>query len=374
MTTTTTGQRHQGVLVLDGEGKPVGPTRDRDAWKAERVWRIGSSDAARILGKDEYDGPWTTWDRIVLGEWDDDDEPGADIRRGNRQEPAARERFREVTGLEVIDLGMIHRPDDPRIVTDLDGLIIQPEQWPQQIVESTLWSVMTGFEGDGWLELKVPRVGRFYEYKETGLPLRYTIQGQHHGMVSGLSWGVFAFYTPEYDDIVAFPVTTDPTFTKRLLELEQEWYARYVDRRVRPTRPEPDPGRWPAKIVGEASMRDDPEWVERATLLGLRHFELQEAQEAYDQTAAQIVELLEEGDTHVSGTGVTVKRWSTKSQRRFDAKAFRAAVLAAQREGDVDALMSIDPNDDAFYFQTNTSDRTEVKVRRNPAELMKGAA
>lgn len=363
----------RGVPVLGPDGRPVGPTRDRETWKAERVWRVGSSDAAAILGKDEYTGPWEVWDRIVLGDWSDAE--GADIRRGNRQEPAARQCFVERTGLDVQEVGMVHHPDDERIVTDLDGLILRPEEWPEPVRQSELWGAITNQRGPGWLELKVPRVGTFYRYKEEGLPKRYIVQGQHHGMVTGLAWGFYAFYTPEYDDLVAFPVLTDREFTGWLFDALHGWLRDHVDARVRPERFAPEPPRWPAKVPGEAAMRDDDAWMEMAELLTMRHYEFEEAKAAYDQTEDAVVQLLEPGATHVAGGGVTVKRRSTRTQRRWDPKAFRAAVKLAQQEGDTQALLSIDPDDDAFYYETGGAEKVEVTVRGpNPFELMREVA
>lgn len=362
MTTT------HGVPILGPNGEPVGPTIDRDAWKAERGWRLGSTDTAKIAGHDPYGGAWDVWDRIVLGDWKDNDTPGSDIRRGNRQEPNARARFCEVTGFEVVESGMIHVPGEPRIVSDLDGILTG---WPAEPPTGTLWEeVAERVSGPGWLELKVPRVARFYEYRDEGLPAQYILQGHHHGAVSGLTWGAFAFYTPEYDDIVAFPVVNDPDLCAWILDALPKWYDRHVDGRLRPKKPTPPGPKFPTRIPGVADIRHDEDWVDASTRVALRKYELDEATAAYEQTAAELIALLEDGDQHVSGHGVKVTRKSTTSQRRFDAGAFKAAVRLAQIEGDVDRLMSIDDKDDAFYMRTKSNVKVDVKVYGpNPAEV-----
>ena len=354
--------------VVIGPDGPVSPMWDKAAWKPVRRPRLGSSDMAAILGKDEYQSPWGVWDRIVLGDWPEAE--GADIRRGVRQERTARETFMERTGLEVVEVPMLALPEYPTMVTDLDGLIVRPDTLPPQILESEVWSVIKDLPGHGWLELKVPRVSTFYRYKEEGLPNSYIIQGQQHALVSGLEWGFFAFYTPEYDDIIAFPVAKDATFGPWLVKTAKRWINTYVVPEVRPIRPEPEPARWPTKILGAAAMRDDDDWMGAAALLTLRHWELTEAQEAYTQTEAQLIALLGADDTHVSGGDVTVKRRSTASQNRVDWQAFRAALLLAQRDGDTERLLALNPDDDAWKYQPKSSEKIEVKLfAPNPMEV-----
>lgn len=360
------------VLVDDGVSRrPVAPYLDRDEWKHERIGRIGSSDAATLFGLNEYSGPWDVWDRIVLGDWKDELE-GGDIRRGNKQEPIAVETFTERTGLEVRSLPMVAHVDEPLLVTDIDGLIVPPDIWPEQIQNSEVWSAIMDCGGPGALEVKVPRVSIFYRYKEEGLPRSHIVQHQHHMMVTGLTWGFFAFYTPEYDDLVAFPVVRDDDFCDWLRRAELEWYETHVVGDERPTRIDGTPPRWPDPIPGEAEMRVDDEWMEWAELLAMRHYELLEVQEAYQQTEAKLLELFGEDDRHVAGGGVTVKRKESAQQRRTDWKAFRAAVKRAQEKGDTDALLALDPDADDFKYLTNSNERIEVTVRApNPLEVIK---
>lgn len=350
----------EAQLVLDERGREVGPTIDREAWKKVRGPRIGSSDMPAILGLDEYTGPWDVYDRIVLGEWKD--ATGADVRRGNRQEGNARECFVENFGIEVHELPMLEHPEDPRLVTDVDGVALRPAEWPDTVKQSPLWEPILDLDGPGWVEIKCPRVARFYRYKEQGLPRPYIVQGQHHGLVTGLSWGVFAFYTPEFDDLVAFPVLQDQAFSRWLFDAALEWYDRHVGALKRPVRPAPPPPRWPASVPGTATIHEEPEWREWSELTVLRFHELREAQEAYDQTVAELLKLLGEDEQHVSCMGVTVRRRSTSSQTRTDWKGFRTALLSAQRRGDTEALMTLTPDADRFKYQTNISEKVEVEV------------
>lgn len=366
-------------MVLNAAGRPVSPHLDRHEWKLERIERLGSSDAGAILGLNPYTPPWEVWDRIVLGDWKDAE--GADIRRGRKQESIALETFRERTALEVEPLTMVEHPDARELVTDLDGLLAHPgeDPWPELIHTNTTWAEVVGrARGPGALELKVPRVAKFYRMKAEGLDRDHLAQCQHHFMVSGLEWGFFGFYTPEYDDLIAFPVFRDADFCEWLMAAELDWLRSHVYTRPpqRPVRPPPPPPRWTDPVPGLAKQRDDPEWMERAALLVLRYYELADAQTQYDDTAAHLLDLVDEEERFVAGGGVEVKRKESSPRRMVDFGALRAAIqlarsaaLGGSEEG-MERLLEIDPDDDEWKRKTSTSVKTEITVRAdNPYEL-----
>jgi hypothetical protein len=358
--------------IVQGPRGPVAPYLDKEAWLDVREGRLGSSDFSALLALDEYSGPWEVWDRVVLGDRKHRD--GADIRRGNRQEAVARQVFTELTGLPVEQLPMIAHPKDPRQVSDLDGLIPHPGTWPEQIRESQVWSQVMDQEGPGTLELKVPRVAKYFRLKEEGLTRPYIIQAHHQLEVSGLAWGFFAFYTPEYDEAIAFPIVRDAEFCDWIFRFGQRWWDRHVVQKVRPDLPDGDPPRWPDPVPGVATLRADPEWQEVADVLIERHYEKLALEAEYAAWEEQIVKHLGPDDRHVAGAGVTVKRYSTPQQRRFQPKVFRAAVKLAQKEGNAAALLALDPDDDRFFALTSSSEKVEVKVTApNPMEMTHGA-
>ena len=136
-------------------------------------------------------------------------------------------------------------------------------------------------------------------------------------------------------------------------------------------RPIPPPPIWPDTPPGIAQVRTDPEWVDQATLLRLRYYELLEAQEAYDDTEKALLALLgdSEEDCHVTGGGVVVKKWEKKGRRNFDRNAFLGQVKLAQMEEDAERFMSLDPQDDQYWYQSPNTRKEEVKVvGPNPAE------
>lgn len=364
----------RAIPVYGPNGETLGPHLDRDLWKSVRGPLIGSSDSPAIVGRNEYVGPWDVWDRIVLGEWNDppdDSEPGADIRRGNRQEANALQRFQEVHQIDVVRAGMLAHPDEPRVVADVDALIPVPDEWPDVIRASDLWSVVIELGGPGVLEAKVPRKGKFYRIREEGLPADWLVQGQHHGLVTGCRWGVFNVYTPEFDDVTAFPFVVDVEWCAWLLGTLRKWHDRHVRGLSRPDRFAPPPARWPTKVPGVATLREDDAWMDAATVLTMRHYELEEAQKAHAEAQAAVLALLDEEGQHVAGGGVTVRRYSTPSQTRTDTKALLAKIRLAQLQGDAEALLTLDPN--AHTFQTRSSEKVKVDVfGPNPFETGAG--
>lgn len=369
-------QIHKAItatLILGADGQPVSPQHRRDEWKQIRGPLIGSSDLSALLGVDIYTGPWQVWDRIVLGKWDDDGDQSGDIRRGNRQEQNALDRFTEEYGLKTDPVGMIAHRSDTLIVSDLDAVALRPPTWPKKIAENALWDhVREKCKGPGACEVKVPRTARFFEYRDEGMMKAHAIQMQHHLEVADLSWGVLIFYNPEYDMAYAFPVVREERIGEWMRENIPAWYRKYIDGRQRPMKPMPPPNVWPHSVKGEAKVRTDGEWREQATLLALRHYELVEATEAYEQTEEALVALLDVEDltdNHVTGDGVVVKRTQSSSRRMFNAKAFIAAVQLAQKEDDENALFALDPTEDRFYNQSASKKKVEVKVfGKNPAE------
>lgn len=357
---------HNALEVLQ-DGAPVGPNFNREVWKSVRGPRCGSSDTPAIFGKDDNaKQPWKVWDRIVLGEWEDEPE-GGDIRRGNRQEEPARQVFAERTGLRCRPLTMLAHPQDNNIVTDLDALIHHPgNTWPREIMDHGLWQEVMGCQGNGALEIKCPRIKNFYKIKSEGLSQGRVLQFQHHLMVSGLSWGFYMVFTPEYDDCILFPFVRHEKLCKWLFVALRKWRAEHVATKIRPTRPAPPPPRWPDPVPGEAVTREDRPWLDAAGRMVETHYAALGAEAAREAAEQAVIALTAEDDRHVAGGGVVLKRYSTAQQTRKDPGAYKAAVELARQEGrDPSGLK---PED--FTFRTKSSEKIEVKVVVGPPEGM----
>lgn len=366
------------IVTPSGElayaGGDLSPQVNRAEWKDVRAPFIGSSDVGPILGISDYRGPWDVWDRIVLGKWDDDDrEAGGDIRRGNRQEQNALDRFEEVYGIEYVPQDMMHHPEHYELVTDVDGMI-PPEniEWPEEILSNPLWEpiIEAAARGEsGALEVKCPRTSIFYDCKETGLRLDYVVQMQHHLAVGNHGWGIFVLYDAQYDDVHAFPVMPHPKFIDQILTMLPRWYQQYVVGNTRPVHPEPAPAEWPERPKGTGTVVEDPELREQFELTKIRYWEMTDAQQQYaDQEKALLDALKDREEQLLISDGVKVTRYSTSPRRQFDRKALRAAIVKAQQEGDEERLFSIDPDSDEFYYLTDAKTKEEVKVFATPEQ------
>lgn len=362
-------------VTADGEkafaSGDLSPQSNRDEWKVVRGPFIGSSDLAAVLGMDAYRGPWDVWDRIVLGKWDDQT-PGGDIRRGVKNEANALERFGEVYGVEWMPEGMIHHPDHHILVSDVDGVILGEQEWPESVTHNPLWEVVLEMNARGLrgaLEVKCPRVSLFYQYKEEGMPLGYAIQMQHHLCVTGLEWGVFVMYTAEYDDVHAFPVVKHPAFQQQITQVVPGWYEEYVVGRKRPDRPEPAPPEWPPQPKGEGVVVEDAELREMFELVKLRRFEMDDAVEQYAETEKALLAKLKGNEEQLLiSDGVKVTRYSTTPRRQFDRKKLRAKIATLQEAGDTEALLALDPDSDEFYYLTDAKTKEDVKVFARPEQ------
>lgn len=348
------------AVAQNGTG-PLAPYHDKGAWWQVRMGLIGSTDVAAILGKDEYDpAAQKVWDRVVLGIAEENIEKSGDVRRGQKFEPVAADTLEERLRVRLRRHPMQYHAELPFLVADVDRLIVSmtPEEW----AASGLAAMADYQEGPGAAEIKVPRVANFYKMKEEGLSLQHIVQMQVHLAVTGWRWGVFVFYTPEYDDLIAFVVLRDDEFIALMERHVALWWENHILGQVRPEKPAPSPARWPKKVPGEATNRDDDEWAAAAGYVVQAEYEFEQARIRKEAAAANIEAILTEEDQFVVGGGIRVKRYSTTSQRRFDAKAFKAAVLLAQKEGDTEALLALNPDDDAFYYQTNPSDKIDIAV------------
>lgn len=348
---------------------PMG--ENREEWKHVRGPFIGSSDVAAVFGLSEWAGPWDVWDRIVLGQWDDRT-PGGDMRRGTKQEPTAMQRFEEVYGIPLTPLDMVHHPDHYELVSDVDAVIYPPVEWPEELKANPLWEPLIAVAENGSpiaVEVKSPRSSNYMKMKDEGLALPYVIQMQHHLAVTGFEAGIFAIYDAQFDDVYPFPVIPHPEFQKQIITLLPQWYETHVRGHKRPDRPLPQPGKWPPRPKGEGDPVQGEEANELAELAKLKYWDLQEAQKAYDETQAILLEAVKEQEGSILfSDGIKIVRSSSPSRRQFDRSKLVAAILDAQERGDIERLKSIDPNSDEFFYMTPPKDKEEVKVFGRPEQ------
>jgi putative phage-type endonuclease len=313
----------------------------REQWLAQRRSGIGGSDVAGILGLSSYATPQDVWESKVLDQPDDD--PSGIQIRGQKLEAFAAEVFAEETGLKVRRQPLRRHREYPWMIGSIDRQIVGLPSGPEV------------------LEIKVPGAGEFFRMKDEGLDPQYILQLQHYLEVYDYEMGRFVIFTPEYWQHYTFEVARDRELGEFLVEAEREFWHKYVLPKVRPERPLPPPNPLPRK-PGEALVRSDDQWLHMSDLYRQRVYEASEASEDLKAVEAELVreafgdEEGEEAVTAVTDGNIKVERYSTTPQRRWDAKAFRAAFELA------DDPSELDPEDERFYYQTASNTKTRVKV------------
>jgi putative phage-type endonuclease len=315
-------------------------TDERKAWLQERQKGIGGSDVAAILGLDGYGRqPWDVWDEKVLPVEGDEEEYGK-LLRGRKLEAFAAEEFMRRTGLKVRRQPQRAHRECPVMLGNADRQIVNLPGGPQV------------------LEIKVPDVRNFFQWRDEGLPEDKILQVQHYLEVFDYEMGRFAIFTPEYWELFTFEIARDRELGAFLRQTCETFWTEHVEARVRPTRPLPEPPSIP-HVPGEAVKRGDPEWSVMADLYRERVRDYEEAKADLEAAEQGLLELVGD-ETNVVGAGVKVTRYSTKSQRRFDAKAFVSEFRARKVDGR--ALDDLDPDAPEFYYNTTPSEKQKVKV------------
>ena len=335
---------------------------ERRAFLEGRQHGVGGSDAAAIVGKDPDKFVWDVWDEKVLDiKVEPDELMSGDIKRGNAGEPHAIKEYAERTGHRV----QVHR----------DEFVHPKHAWMKGNVDGVIHPTLGDREGLGILEVKCPRVAKFYEIRDEGLGLREVFQMQHYLGVTGLKWGAFAVFTAEYWDLTTFETVRDDALIGWLIEEERKFWEDHVLTGRRPERPPPVVPTM-EKPKGRATMRKDDAWLEAAVLVVARHYDLADAELQYAESEATLISLApEEGALHLAGGGVTLGRSETSGRRQFDRKKLVATIAQLQSEDDTDGLIDLDPAGDEFHYQTDAKIKTDVKVTagRNEADVLLAA-
>ena len=266
---------------------------ERRAFLEGRQHGVGGSDAAAIVGKDPDKFVWDVWDEKVLDiKVEPDELMSGDIKRGNAGEPHAIKEYAERTGHRV----QVHR----------DEFVHPKHAWMKGNVDGVIHPTLGDREGLGILEVKCPRVAKFYEIRDEGLGLREVFQMQHYLGVTGLKWGAFAVFTAEYWDLTTFEIVRDDALIGWLIEEERKFWEDHVLTGRRPERPPPVVPTM-EKPKGRATMRKDDAWLEAAVLVVARHYDLADAELQYAESEATLISLApEEGALHLAGGGVTL--------------------------------------------------------------------
>ncbi len=173
-----------------------------DAWRADRKWSLGGSDAAAILGMSKWRGPLSTYvDKTTP--YKPETEPAPILFRvGHALEPMMIELLQE--------RGYKARAERPYTIT-------RHKLYPY--LHATLDGRVTKDGRRGIIELKTAQHSKAAEWAE-GVPPYYYAQCQHNMIVASASWAICAC-TIGNTDFVVHEV-------EKSREMAEEW-SRFAD-------------------------------------------------------------------------------------------------------------------------------------------------
>jgi predicted phage-related endonuclease len=156
----------------------------------DRSRYIGGSDQADLL----QIAPYGCLRRLVYNKRDRIEQDLSDnhnVRRGNRLEDLAAAVFAEETGRKVRNIAR-RLDDDAKIAIGADRHIVAVDD-----------------SGPGVLEIKCPNSFVFKRYKRDGMCADYSAQLNWYMGWQGWTWGSFAVFSAELDELLTFDVKFD---------------------------------------------------------------------------------------------------------------------------------------------------------------------
>jgi putative phage-type endonuclease len=305
----------------------------------------GGSDIPAIMGLDPYRTIWDVWKSKVLPPEPEPDRPGADILRGVYGEPIAAQEYaiRHKVIVREVDEAIIH-PRCTLLRGSLDRLIVYADGREEP------------------LEIKCPRIAKFYKMKAEGLEPQYILQHQHYLHIGheqhGWERGTFAIWCGEYSDLYGFPMRYDPAIGAHIEQTVVRFWEEYVLPKKQPPAPLPPPTKYP-EAPGTAIRRDDEAFRAAADTYVHYWHATQEATRFLTEAEERLLAELAEDENNVVGAGLAILRYATTPQNRWQSKRFLAD-YALWQQGD--RLGPPDPNDEAYYQLTKPTDKVKIKV------------
>lgn len=274
----------------------------RCEWLERRRHTIGGSEAAAIIGLNDYSSPYTVWaDKLGKLPDKEDSEP---MRLGRDLEDYVAKRFTEKTGKKVRkENSMLYNPQYPFAHADVDRMVVGE---------------------DAGLECKTTSIMNLKKFKNGEYPANYYVQCVHYLAVTGCKrWylGVLVLGEGFHD----FVIERDEGEIAALMESEEAFW-KYVESQ---TPPSTDGSKATTETISTIfPVSNDDSVINLGGFeASLREYTALSAQikslEALkDEQANKIKAFMgEAGKGESSGYKVS---WSTASRSTFDAKRFAA--------------------------------------------------
>lgn len=287
-----------------------------EEWLYHRSKSIGGSDAASILGMNEFVSPYTVWaDKLGMIPPKEDNES---MRQGRDFEDYVAKRFCEATGKKVRrENNIIINPDYPFAHANIDRMVIGE---------------------DAGLECKTTSVLNMRKFKNGEYPANYYVQCVHYMMVTGAKkWylGVLVFGR----QFMWFEIERDEDEIEALAKSEAEFW-KFVEAKEPPT---PDGTSSTTDTISAIYPESNSETVNLfAYESELKQYvaltdQIKELEKLKDEMANRVKDFLGK-----AGKGETDRyrvSWASMTRSTFDSKRF------AQDHSDIDL---------SDYYKTST--------------------
>ena len=279
----------------------------REEFLVERQSYLGASEMAAVLGVDDHKTALDLYnEKIGLVP------PFAgnnQTKRGLRLEEIAAQEYTEATGRKVQrrQTELIH-PEHGFIRGHIDRRVVGDKR-P--------------------VEFKCPSRGMFYKMRRDGLPMAQIVQMQSYLWLDHSSVGDFAIFCADTWELLPFTIEAQPELFEQIEHLAVVFWTEHVLKRVAPAIVEADrPAIEFAKVAGEVTHVDDPEFIEAAQLLQEAKQLENDGKLLYEIAKQRIINSVGGQFGKFQGGGLRLSYYQSPGHSSFDKKR-----LAAEHPG-----------------------------------------
>lgn len=272
----------------------------REEWLEHRQKSIGGSDAASILGLNQYTSPYSVWAE-KLGKLPPKEDNEA-MRQGRDLEFYVAERFCEATGKKVRrENNILINPDYPYAHANVDRMVVGE---------------------DAGLECKTTSSLNLKNFKNGAFPDNYYVQCVHYMMVTGCKRWYLAVLVLNRD-FLTFEIERDEEEIEALARSEEEFWKLVESK----TAPIADGSASTTNTIN--TIFSDGDGGENVSLFGFDSDldtylaltkQIKELEAMKDEAANKVKAFL--GDSATGETNRHRVSWKSSVRSTFDAKAF----------------------------------------------------
>ena len=268
---------------------------DRELWLQNRKTGIGGSDAPAIMGLSAWKTPLQVY-MEKRGELDNSFYDNDAMEWGRRLEPVIRQKYCDLTGLEVaVPQDIIRHPLHDFIIGTPDGLAAD------RVLE-----IKTARSMDSWGEAGTDQI-----------PLNYLVQVQHYMLITGLSAADIAVLFGG-TDFKIYNVFADYELHALMLNKEVEFWNN-VQNGVAPDPISAEDARMKFPKSTASIVAAGPEIVELHERIKVLSAQGKDIESQLEQAKTEVMTFLGENDTVVDQAGRQLFTWkSSKPREGFD--------------------------------------------------------